>query len=96
MFLKLLVIAVLLLSAVAMYGVITAFVSKQQSNDAIRMALGETNRSIKRSDLSAAINHGGLGLRRRRVTKPCNAQDWSTVITNGHTASRSGIGYQSD
>jgi putative ABC transport system permease protein len=49
MFLKLLVIAVLLLSAVAMYGVITAFVTKQQSNDAIRMALGETNRSIKRS-----------------------------------------------
>lgn len=49
MFLKLLVIAVLLLSAVAMYGVITAFVTKQQSNDAIRMALGETNSSIKRS-----------------------------------------------
>ncbi|MGO2505948.1 MAG: ABC transporter permease [Psychrobacter alimentarius] len=49
MFLKLLVIAVLLLSAVAMYGVITAFVTKQQSNNAIRLALGETLRSIKRS-----------------------------------------------
>ena len=49
MFLKLLVIAVLLLSAVAMYGVITAFVTKQQSNNAIRLALGETLSSIKRS-----------------------------------------------
>lgn len=49
MFLKLLVIAVLLLSAVAMYGVITAFVTKQQSNNAIRMALGEPTSSIKRS-----------------------------------------------
>lgn len=49
MFLKLLVIAVLLLSAVAMYGVITAFVNKQQSNNAIRMALGERIGSIKRS-----------------------------------------------
>ena len=49
MFLKLLVIAVLLLSAVAMYGVITAFVTKQQSNNAIRLALGETLSSVKRS-----------------------------------------------
>ena len=49
MFLKLLVIAVLLLSAVAMYGVINAFVSKQQSNNAIRLALGEPLGSLKRS-----------------------------------------------
>ena len=49
MFLKLLVIAVLLLSAVAMYGVITAFVTKQQANNAIRMALGEPISSIKSS-----------------------------------------------
>ncbi|BFM04631.1 hypothetical protein Psyaliredsea_32780 [Psychrobacter alimentarius] len=49
MFLKLLVIAVLLLSAVAMYGVITAFVTKQQSNNAIRLALGEALSSVKRS-----------------------------------------------
>ena len=49
MFLKLLVIAVLLLSAVAMYGVITAFVTKQQSSNAIRMALGERLGSVKRS-----------------------------------------------
>ncbi|WP_298870145.1 FtsX-like permease family protein [uncultured Psychrobacter sp.] len=49
MFLKLLVIAVLLLSAVAMYGVITAFVTKQQSSNAIRLALGEPLRSLKRS-----------------------------------------------
>ncbi|WP_346716594.1 FtsX-like permease family protein [Psychrobacter sp. B38] len=49
MFLKLLVIAVLLLSAVAMYGVITAFVTKQQSNNAIRLALGEPLSSLKRS-----------------------------------------------
>lgn len=47
MFLKLLVIAVLLLSAVAMYGVITAFVTKQQSNNAIRLALGEPIGEIK-------------------------------------------------
>ena len=49
MFLKLLVIAVLLLSAVAMYGVITAFVNKQQANNAIRMAVGEPINSIKGS-----------------------------------------------
>lgn len=49
MFLKLLVIAVLLLSAVAMYGVISAFVTKQQSNNAIRLALGEPLGSLKRS-----------------------------------------------
>ncbi|MGM8871077.1 ABC transporter permease [Psychrobacter sp. 2Y5] len=49
MFLKLLVIAVLLLSAVAMYGVITAFVTKQQANNAIRMAMGEPARQIKAS-----------------------------------------------
>ena len=49
MFLKLLVIAVLLLSAVAMYGVITAFVTKQQSSNAIRLALGEPLGSLKRS-----------------------------------------------
>lgn len=49
MFLKLLVIAVLLLSAVAMYGVITAFVTKQQSNNAIRMAMGEPVKQIKTS-----------------------------------------------
>ncbi|MBP2279712.1 putative ABC transport system permease protein [Psychrobacter sp. PL19] len=49
MFLKLLVIAVLLLSAVAMYGVITAFVTKQQSNNAIRLAVGEPIGSLKRS-----------------------------------------------
>lgn len=49
MFLKLLVIAVLLLSAVATYGVITAFVTKQQSSNAIRLALGEPLKSLKRS-----------------------------------------------
>jgi putative ABC transport system permease protein len=49
MFLKLLVIAVLLLSAVAMYGVITAFATKQQANNAIRMAMGEPARQIKAS-----------------------------------------------
>ena len=49
MFLKLLVIAVLLLSAVGMYGVITAFVTKQQSSNAIRLALGEHLGSLKRS-----------------------------------------------
>lgn len=49
MFLKLLVIAVLLLSAVAIYGVITAFVTKQQSSNAIRLALGEPLKSLKRS-----------------------------------------------
>lgn len=49
MFLKLLVIAVLLLSAVAMYGVISAFVTKQQSNNAIHLALGEPLGSLKRS-----------------------------------------------
>ncbi len=49
MFLKLLVIAVLLLSAVAMYGVITAFFTKQQSNNAIRMAMGEPVKQIKAS-----------------------------------------------
>ena len=49
MFLKLLVIAVLLLSAVAMYGVITAFVTKQQSSNAIRLALGEPLKSLKHS-----------------------------------------------
>src|SRR5690606_370848 len=49
MFLKLLVIAVLLLSAVAMYGVITAFVTKQQSSNAIRLALGEPLKSLNRS-----------------------------------------------
>ena len=49
MFLKLLVIAVLLLSAVAMYGIITAFVTKQQSSNAIRLALGEPLNSLKRS-----------------------------------------------
>ncbi|OLF41163.1 ABC transporter substrate-binding protein [Psychrobacter sp. Rd 27.2] len=49
MFLKLLVIAVLLLSAVAMYGVISAFVSKEQPNNAIRLALGEPLASLKRS-----------------------------------------------
>lgn len=49
MFLKLLVIAVLLLSAVAMYGVITAFVTKQQANNAIRMAMGEPVKQIKAS-----------------------------------------------
>lgn len=49
MFLKLLVIAVLLLSAVAVYGIITAFVTKQQSNNAIRLALGEPLGSLKHS-----------------------------------------------
>lgn len=49
MFLKLLVIAVLLLSAVAMYGVISAFVSKEQPSNAIRLALGEPLASLKRS-----------------------------------------------
>ena len=49
MFLKLLVIAVLLLSAVAIYGVIIAFVTKQQSNNAIRLALGEPIKSLKAS-----------------------------------------------
>ncbi|MDV2859784.1 FtsX-like permease family protein [Psychrobacter sp. CAM01] len=47
MFLKLLVIAVLLLSAVAMYGVISAFVARQQANNAIRLALGEPLDAVK-------------------------------------------------
>ncbi|WP_199508088.1 MULTISPECIES: ABC transporter permease [unclassified Psychrobacter] len=49
LFLKLLVIAVLLLSAVAMYGIITAFVTKQQAANAMRLALGETRTQIERS-----------------------------------------------
>ena len=49
MFLKLLVIAVLFLSAVALLSVVKAFVSLQQNPNAIRRALGESVISIKRS-----------------------------------------------
>ncbi|MDO5770135.1 MAG: ABC transporter substrate-binding protein, partial [Psychrobacter sp.] len=49
MFLKLLVIAVLFLSAVALLSVVKAFVSLQQKPNAIRRALGESVSSIKRS-----------------------------------------------
>lgn len=49
MFLKLLVIAVLFLSAVALLSVVKAFVSLQQNPNAIRRALGESVRSIKHS-----------------------------------------------
>lgn len=49
MFLKLLVIAVLFLSAVALLSVVKAFVSLQQKSNAIRRALGESVKSIKRS-----------------------------------------------
>lgn len=49
MFLKLLVIAVLFLSAVALLSVVKAFVSLQQNPNAIRRALGESVSSIKRS-----------------------------------------------
>lgn len=48
-FLKLLVIAVLFLSAVALLSVVKAFVSLQQNPNAIRRALGESVSSIKRS-----------------------------------------------
>jgi len=46
LFLKLLVIAVLLLALVAMFGIITAFVNKQQSVNATRLALGESRRAV--------------------------------------------------
>ena len=49
MFLKLLVIAVLFLSAVALLSVVKAFVSLQQNPNAIRRALGESIRAIKHS-----------------------------------------------
>ncbi|PNK60656.1 ABC transporter permease [Psychrobacter sp. FDAARGOS_221] len=49
MFLKLLVIAVLFLSAVALLSVVKAFVSLQQTANAIRRALGESVTAIKRS-----------------------------------------------
>lgn len=49
MFLKLLVIAVLFLSAVALLSVVKAFVGLQQNSNAIRRALGESVRAIKLS-----------------------------------------------
>ena len=49
MFLKLLVIAVLFLSAVALLSVVKAFVGLQQNANAIRRALGESIADIKRS-----------------------------------------------
>lgn len=49
MFLKLLVIAVLFLSAVALLSVVKAFVGLQQNANAIRRALGESISDIKRS-----------------------------------------------
>lgn len=49
MFLKLLVIAVLFLSAVALLSVVKAFVGLQQTANAIRRALGESITAIKRS-----------------------------------------------
>ncbi len=49
MFLKLLVIAVLFLSAVALLSVVKAFVGLQQNTNAIRRALGESVGAIKRS-----------------------------------------------
>lgn len=49
MFLKLLVIAVLFLSAVALLSVVKAFVSQQARTNAIRRALGESVSAIKRS-----------------------------------------------
>ena len=49
MFLKLLVIAVLFLSAVALLSVVKAFVSLQQNANAIRRALGESISDIKHS-----------------------------------------------
>lgn len=49
MFLKLLVIAVLFLSAVALLSVVKAFVGLQQNANAIRRALGESITDIKRS-----------------------------------------------
>lgn len=49
MFLKLLVIAVLFLSAVALLSVVKAFVSLQQKPNAIRRALGESVKAIKSS-----------------------------------------------
>ncbi len=45
-FLKLLVIAVIILSAIGMMSVVNAFVSKQRNTNAIRTALGETHSSI--------------------------------------------------
>lgn len=49
LFLKLLVIAVLLLALVAMFGIITAFVNRQQSANATRLALGEPLSAINAS-----------------------------------------------
>lgn len=48
-FLKLLVIAVLFLSAVALLGIVSAFVTRQQPSNAMRRAIGEPVASIKRS-----------------------------------------------
>ncbi len=45
-FLKLLVIAVIILSAIGMMSVVNAFVSKQKNTNAIRSALGEKHSSI--------------------------------------------------
>lgn len=48
-FLKLLVLAVLFLSAVALLGVVKAFVAGQQTSNAIRRAIGESVHSIQLS-----------------------------------------------
>lgn len=60
MFLKLLVIAVLFLSAVALLSVVKAFASLQQNANAIRRALGESIADIKRSYYLLFIVMAGL------------------------------------
>ncbi|MCF6287704.1 MAG: ABC transporter substrate-binding protein [Proteobacteria bacterium] len=49
MFLKLLVIAVIVLSAIGIMSIVRAFVTKQQNTNAIRSALGEKNSDIIKS-----------------------------------------------
>ncbi len=48
-FLKLLVIAVIILSAIGMMSIVSAFVAKQKNTNAIRAALGEKNTDIIKS-----------------------------------------------
>lgn len=60
MFLKLLVIAVLFLSAVALLSVVKAFAGLQQNANAIRRALGESIADIKRSYYLLFIVMAGL------------------------------------
>ena len=48
-FLKLLVIAVILLSAIGVMSVMSTFIENQKKTNAIRSALGETNKSIVKS-----------------------------------------------